>query len=172
MPELIEAYPDAKVIVSKRDPDKWYKSVMETVGRRASGPALIVLGMLDPFFLGKFGPMVGLMMKASFKKPLSDEKNTKEVYNELHEEVRALVPKEKLLEYQLGDGWEPICKFLDKDVPDQPFPFINESKEFGERFEVVQKLALRRIFKNVVPVIGAVGLLAGWYFNVLPRIKR
>lgn len=44
--------------------------------------------------------------------------------------VRGLVPKERLLEWQIGDGWEPLCEFLDKPVPDVPFPYAN-TKNMG-----------------------------------------
>jgi type II secretory pathway component PulL len=39
--------------------------------------------------------------------------------------VRGLVPQDKLLEWKVGDGWEPLCKFLDKPIPSAPFPHVN-----------------------------------------------
>lgn len=39
--------------------------------------------------------------------------------------IRGLVPPDRLLEWSVEDGWEPLCKFLGKDVPDEPFPHLN-----------------------------------------------
>ena len=49
--------------------------------------------------------------------------------------VRGLVPKERLLEWTAKDGWEPLCKFLGKDIPDQPFPHTNASGGAYEKKE-------------------------------------
>jgi hypothetical protein len=47
--------------------------------------------------------------------------------------VREQVPKEKLLEMDLAGGWEPLCKFLNKPVPNEPFPRMND-REARDRF--------------------------------------
>lgn len=39
--------------------------------------------------------------------------------------IRGMVPKERLLEWYIGDGWEPLCKFLGKPIPDEEFPHVN-----------------------------------------------
>jgi hypothetical protein len=160
MPELIEAYPEAKVVVAMRDPDKWYQSYANTVGKRALSWRLLLLSLLDPFFLGKWGPMTGTMMNGVFgtAKP-RDPEHYKAVYVRMHEEVRQMVPQEKLLEYKLGDGWEPLCKFLNKDVPKTAFPFVNESNEFIERVEVLEGLAIKRAAFNVLYGVSVVSLL-------------
>lgn len=64
--------------------------------------------------------------------------------------IRGLVPKEKLLEWTVEDGWEPLCAFLDKPVPDEPFPHRNDAAgwagqemKLGKRYVVgaVQNVA-------------------------------
>lgn len=170
MPELIEAYPEAKVIVSERDPEKWYKSLWDTVGKRASNWRIVVLSIIDPFFLGKWGPMTGSLMQGLFgDNGVADKDNVLRTYKKMHQEVRDMVPKEKLLEYKLGDGWEPLCKFLNKEIPNEPFPFINESQEFQERVDLMEKQAVTRAAKTFVPVIGAAALASAWYFGFLTR---
>ena len=51
-------------------------------------------------------------------------------YNEHVEEVKRHVPSEKLLVFSCKDGWEPLCRFLDVVVPEEPFPHVNDAKEF------------------------------------------
>ncbi|MCJ1475763.1 hypothetical protein MMC13_004427 [Lambiella insularis] len=169
MPELIEAYPDAKVIVSMRDPDKWYTSLMATVGRTQSLLMIKILSFLDPFFLGRFMPFLEAMKNGMWKCEYSDAKGIKESYVNFHEEVRQIVPEDKRLEYHLGDGWEPLCKFLGKDVPKGPFPFINESAEFSERVGLIEKQAMTRILNKAVPIAGLIGVASSYYFGLLPR---
>ncbi|MCJ1394123.1 hypothetical protein MMC18_007001 [Xylographa bjoerkii] len=169
MPELIAAYPDAKVIISMRDPDKWYTSFMATVGKHKATLRAILLGLFDPFFFGKFGPCVGSMMEGMFGKDIEDADYVKKRYLEFHEEVRQLVPEHKRLEYHLGDGWEPLCKFLGKDIPKNEFPFINESKEFGERITLLERQGLGRAIRNGALIAGALTLASTFYFGLLPR---
>jgi hypothetical protein len=58
----------------------------------------------------------------------------KAVFKRHYQEVRELVPKERLLEYRITDGWEPLCKFLGQKVPDsQPFPNVNDNRDFMSR---------------------------------------
>jgi len=169
MPELIEAYPEAKVIVSEREAEKWYVSMMNTVGVRVQTWRLVALSLVDPFFLGRWGPFGRTLMQALFPKGVADKETTLRIYKQMHQEVRDLVPKEKLLEYKLGDGWEPLCKFLNKDIPDGPFPFVNESNEFHERSNLVEKQSATRAVKNILQVVGAVALASAWYFGYLQR---
>jgi len=169
MPELIAPYPDAKVIVSMRDPDKWYTSMMATVGKRSVSWKQLLLAVFDPFFLRRFGPCADLMVKGMFGKDLNEADYVKKRYLEFHEEVRQLVPEHRRLEYHLGDGWEPLCKFLGKDIPKNEFPFINESKEFGERIALLERHALGRAIRNVAPIAGVLALASTFYFGLLPR---
>ncbi|MCJ1385417.1 hypothetical protein MMC17_008540 [Xylographa soralifera] len=169
MPELIAAYPDAKVIVSMRDPDKWYTSMMATVGQRSANLKILFLGFCDHFFLRRFNPMAYAMMTGMYGTDLKDAESVKTRYLEFHEEVRRLVPEHRRLEYHLGDGWEPLCKFLGKDVPKNEFPFINESKEYGERVKLIEKRAIGRVMRDVIPIAGVLALVSTFYFGLLPR---
>ena len=90
-----------------------------------------------------------------------DEDNAKKVYISMHEEVRRIVPKDRLLEFQLKDGWRPLCEFLGKDVPDTPFPRVNESAEFGERMKLIMKLAVIRVAKRYLPFVCTLAAVGG-----------
>lgn len=54
----------------------------------------------------------------------------KEVFNAHYDLVRELVPKDRLLEYDVSHGWEPLCKFLGEDIPEASFPFTNTADDF------------------------------------------
>lgn len=69
------------------------------------------------------------------------------------------MPRERLLEYELGSGWPPICKFLGKDVPDrEEFPWAGESKLLEEKGRVLSERGLMRALSNLV-VVGSAGLV-------------
>jgi hypothetical protein len=77
-----------------------------------------------------------------------------------------VVPKDRLLDFKLEDGWAPLCAFLGKDTPDVPFPRANEIGAFKEKQAIMTKQAGKRILRNFVPYIGgAVAAMAGllWY---------
>jgi hypothetical protein len=89
------------------------------------------------------------------------KRRARQGYREHYANVRALVPPERLLEYRLGDGWEPLCDFLGKPIPKEPFPQLNESRDLQEMFERFAIKALRRSAVNVAVVVaGAVALAA------------
>jgi hypothetical protein len=90
----------------------------------------------------------------------SFEKNGKSIYLEHYAEMKRLVPKERLLEYEVGkDGWEPLCEFLGVPVPEGAFPRVNETKAFGDRIEVMMKLRMGRMLKTAVPWVLTLGVL-------------
>lgn len=90
--------------------------------------------------------------------------NAKATYLAHNELVKRVVPKDKLLLYRMGSGWEPLCRFLGKRVPGEEFPFENEGEVFQvEQRKTTEREALREarmIALWVAPV--AVGVLA-WY---------
>jgi hypothetical protein len=70
------------------------------------------------------------------------EKRARQGYRDHYAISRDLVPKDRLLEYKLGSGLEPLCEILGKPVPDEPFPHLNESKDMKTMFERVSLKAL------------------------------
>jgi hypothetical protein len=93
------------------------------------------------------------------------EKRAKQGYREHYAIVRDLVPKERLLEYKLGSGREPLCEFLGKPVPDVPFPHLNESKDLKALFERYGLKALKHSVVNFGLLVAVIVVpLAGIYF--------
>jgi hypothetical protein len=126
--ELRLVYPEAKVILVERDPDTWLESFMEVIGNELGGPTLTLMAWLDPWQLGPLLKVVRISMQGLFG-GLSKEHfwaNAVRVYREHYAHVKEITPPEQLLEYRLGSGWEPLCEFLGKPVPNQPFPRLNE----------------------------------------------
>jgi hypothetical protein len=64
---------------------------------------------------------------------------------EHYQHIRQVVPKENLLEMELGDGWEPLCQFLGVPVPDVPYPHSNDSKVFQNRHRLGKSLLVQLV---------------------------
>jgi Sulfotransferase domain len=69
----------------------------------------------------------------TFRGRFGDREYAMRVFTEHNEEVRRTVPADRLLEYRVGEGWEPLCAFLGVSVPDAEFPRLNDAAAFQER---------------------------------------
>ena len=141
--ETMKAYPDAVVILNMRDPEKWYKTWMETVAftqpdfdecpfgvRVAEGVGLHLPPMPS---LKNFAAMsFRTITMDAFHGDLS-KKNMIREYNRHVEEVRSSCPPKKLLEFSYSDGWEPLCKFLNVPIPNVPIPNLNDTAVIRKR---------------------------------------
>ncbi|KAK7063505.1 hypothetical protein R3P38DRAFT_2818788 [Favolaschia claudopus] len=131
--ELTATYPEARVILTTRDVDSWWNSYKETIAQLIAPEKDSLLARLDPNLPQK--ELGRLCFEALFgvKNEHVTEELAKRRYIEYHAKVRRLVPKERLLECDVKDGWVPLCRFLEKDVPDEPFPNVNTRQEFQKR---------------------------------------
>jgi hypothetical protein len=125
--ELTEHYPTAKVVLSLRDAESWYKSVSETIYQRMISPlpadapeerrthrAMCKKIVLDDTFGGRF----------------EDKQHAIEAFERHNESVRATIEPSRLLVYDVKEGWEPLCRFLEVSVPEDPFPRLNDTATF------------------------------------------
>lgn len=145
--ELIDVYPDAKVLLSTRDPESWERSMRETVWAVRHGGSLIRLlsdaqALVNPAWAGFISMIDALVWDATFGDGDSPEEMIA-TFNRHNEEVQATVPADRLLVWSVCDGWEPLCEFLEVPIPDIPFPHLNDSKEFADRVIDGSLLALR-----------------------------
>jgi hypothetical protein len=124
--ELADKYPDAKVILSLRDPGSWYKSVANTIMPAMKKPEPGAPQRLP----GVFGPL--LIGEKTFGFDFS-EAHMIDVYERHNAEVKRTIPANRLLVFEAKDGWEPLCKFLGVPVPDAPYPNMNTTEEFQAR---------------------------------------
>lgn len=169
---IIEAYPDAKVILTVRDFDKWFESwnqqcLVPVFGRGTDVGFFLVWWVLG-FRSGYTARKSMRCIYGGEPKTLKDYQDaSRRMYNDHCENIRRLVPKERLLEYTVGkDGWEPLCEFLEKDVPDRKFPWVNTKPEQSARVQKAmggeaKKVALRWAVWLVA--IGAVGVSVAMY---------
>jgi hypothetical protein len=121
--ELIEAYPDAKVVLTTRDPEKWRRSIENTVVVIVKWRIWPYLALISPecaAFWTYVNHINGVMDGWSIA-----------ALNRHNAGVRAVVPKEKLLEFKLGqDGWKELCDFIELPQPAGEFPHVNDGKMF------------------------------------------
>lgn len=82
-----------------------------------------------------------------------------------YEHVRSIVPKENLLEFQPQGGWEPLCKFLGKEVPAEPFPHISDADSLIKLMNAIYWILVLRVVKKLLwPVAGVGAVIIGvWW---------
>jgi hypothetical protein len=118
--ELAEYFPDAKVVLTVRDPDSWFDSVSQTIfseqmqGSLAGSPAE---AMMRGAVLDVFGDRV------------NDRSFMTDWFVRRNQSVIDALPPERLLVYSPKEGWEPLCAFLGVSAPDGPFPRVNSRDE-------------------------------------------
>ncbi len=120
-PEVADAFPDALVLLSARPAEDWWQSASQTV--------LKTPGMVSP----EWDAMNDAARGARFSTSGLDKASMIQGYLEHNNAVRRGVAPERLLEWTVGDGWEPICEALSLPVPDEPFPHTNSTQEWLAR---------------------------------------
>ena len=126
--ELIAAFPEAKVILTEhpRGADAWYESALATIYDTVDPWQYRVLEATSAR-ARRFGEMVRrLIWERSLGGTMPERVAVTARYRAHLAEVRATVPPERLLEFQVDQGWEPLCAFLGVEVPDAPFPDVND----------------------------------------------
>jgi len=120
--EIWQAYPDARIIMTDRDPDNWFESVNSTVFSRGWKETTAKM------------PLGAFFWKLTFDRygdRLGDRDFMIGEFIRYKDEVIQVVPKERLLVYRTGDGWGPLCAFLGVPVPDVPYPRTNSREEMS-----------------------------------------
>ena len=133
--ELVAANPQAKIILTLRDPEAWYESAAATIfARMLDFEALRASpGAVDPARRRHMEMINTLIVEKTFGGSL-DKDNAIAVFNAHNEEVRRLVPPERLLVYETGEGWDPLCALLGVPVPATPYPKVNTTDDFASHF--------------------------------------
>ncbi|MEZ4619893.1 MAG: sulfotransferase [Caldilineaceae bacterium] len=144
--ELMEAFPDAKVLLTFREPEKWYASLQTLIRITTMTRRLAVL-------VPMFRRMQILVEKATWHifPDIHDKESAIAVYNHHVAAVQAHVPPERLLVFQVQEGWEPLCTFLGVPVPDEPFPHMNKR---GDTQKFAQRMVTGQLLQRVgVPIL-------------------
>lgn len=158
--ELMDAYPNAKVLLTVRDPERWYESTYETIFQ---------MTRLVPRWLrvwprfGELQRMLDIYWGGLFEGKFEDRDRAIARFKTWNAEVQATVPADKLLVFEVKEGWEPLCDFLGVPVPTEPFPHVNDRAEMLTRVDRLR--SVRRWTRRVVsPVVALIvfGLLWRW----------
>ncbi|CAG7562704.1 unnamed protein product [Fusarium equiseti] len=171
-PQLIQVYPDAKVIMTVRDYEPWFKSMDQGLLQMIFGPvAEFSINFLEPFLGSVSGRSAQKQMLGLFQAQTGEEAraNGRETWERHHRVIREMVPEGQLLEYRMGQGWGPICEFLGKDVPEVEFPWVNEQAEVRRLINAKVKRNAVGAAKVVLPWVGAVGVLGFGLWMVMKR---
>jgi hypothetical protein len=127
--QLAERYPQAKVILSLRDPERWYESMNETILKTMGMMGLGEPGEIPDDHPMRFGGII--IPQKTFNYDFS-KANVMAAFERHNAEVRRTIPADRLLVFEAAQGWEPLCQFLGVPVPEEPFPRTNSREEFWE----------------------------------------
>jgi len=173
--EIMEVFPKGKVLLNVRDPVKWYESVKNSILQihlsANSFPCywfMLLIGKWDSVELvrsfSSSVPSCSTMGLGMFGAVEESQETAVKFYHDHVEEVKSHVPPEKLLVWEVKEGWGPLCKFLDVPEPSTPFPRVNDTAEI---------LAARRILiiMSWMVIVGLPILLAvlGYTFDIGAR---
>ncbi len=136
--ELSEFYPNAKVILSVRDAEGWYKSTRATIYAVIQHMPRWMRWVIPPL-----NRLMNMVQRTVWDGALAGEfenrERTIERFNAHIESVKKTIPAERLLIHSAAEGWGPICKFLDKPLPATSYPRVNEARVF-QRIVIVLKV--------------------------------
>ncbi len=137
--QLAEAYPQAKVVLSVREPRAWEQSYRDTIGEMCRGESLIRLlsdsrREIDPRWR-RYLELVDRLLWGS-RSPFGEGSSPQQMIDQMvryNEQVQRTIPAERLLVWEVGEGWGPLCDFLDVEVPEEPLPHANDRETFVGR---------------------------------------
>lgn len=138
--ELAERYPDAKVILSKRDPERWYESMRETILKSMAMTGLDSVGAIPHDHPMRFGGSI--ITQQTFGGDFGRE-NVIAAFERHNADVARRIPPERLLVFEAAQGWEPLCAFLGVPVPDEPFPRTNSTDDFWKHVDTAREIMER-----------------------------
>jgi len=133
--EQMACYPDAKVILSERDPERWYESIMNTIYPFS----LAARQSEDPDVKAQMDMVFEVIWNGTFDGRMDDKDHVIGVYLAHNQRVRAEVPAEKLLVFESTQGWPRLCQFLNRPIPDEPYPRVNTTDDFVARAQSQQQ---------------------------------
>ena len=156
--ELLNFYPDANVILNRRrDMDAWHRSLNEAAETVLGSWVLWVLSWFDVKLRWWYTSAVlcmGIMGSGEGGFQRNGKRWGMEYYQRLERKLKE--DGRGYLNWEVQDGWEPLCTFLRKEVPDEAFPWQNQS---GKEFEDKANRAVERMVKRSMKTFGFVGIV-------------
>ena len=124
--EIAATFPEAKVLLTVRDPDSWFDSVQRTIL-----PLMRNHENLDTEIRRQRMAMAyDVIVRQTFDERMDDREHATRIYRDYMDDVKRSVDPGRLIVYEIGSGWEPLCAGLGMPVPDKPFPKTNTSEQF------------------------------------------
>jgi hypothetical protein len=159
--ELAAVYPNAKIVLTERSsPEVWWKSAAETV--LIPNRVFSLLYKISPFFKkvrvmidNIFMPIIGVDLDEPRMITLDDKDAFIDAYKRNSREAREFEDQERMLIFDVRQGWEPLCAFLGKDIPDVPFPHANSKADFDK---LIVQLVLALVVPPSLLILGVVYL--------------
>ena len=153
--ELMAAYPNGKFILTVRDPYKWYQSYAKTCVKSWNLERWI-LSYICPHFITHTKCLNRFLKDNNIDVDNFKEKEAVKSFNAFIERVKDEIKDEsRLLIYDVSDGWQPLCQFLDVEIPkDKEFPVTNNQANYaklGRKFR--NRMWRRIIIKKVIPLV-------------------
>ncbi|ORY82358.1 P-loop containing nucleoside triphosphate hydrolase protein [Leucosporidium creatinivorum] len=154
--ELAKQFPEAKVILTHRPKDQWLKSVNESIMKIFTLPYGIATWWIPELYWQRQMCKDYLFTTWQTKYQAFDKKGklSADVMDQRVAEAKKAIPKERLLVYQVQEGWEPLCKFLNVPIPSVAFPRVNDKDEIG-------RFILRSMLKGMLRWLYVVGASGG-----------
>jgi len=144
--ELARLNPEAKVVLTIRDPQRWYESARETIHHLSqvalAPPARWLLEaqpQMRPFAAMTHETIWG--PRGHFGGRFEDRDHAIAVYEAHIEEVKRTITSERLLVYEVKQGWGPLCEFLECPVPEEPMPHLNDRAQLLRRVRVMRAVS-------------------------------
>ena len=159
--EQLDLYPNAKVILTARDPEKWYKSCCDTIFQvqpsHPDAPLGIRIAMKLGFPVRGMGHMLEKLFYGHFMPNDWSKAAVLQTYKAHNDDVLRTCPKDKLLVFEVSQGWAPLCEFLHVPIPDVPFPHVNDTEHFQQQLVFLNAMG----YGVVAAAVTAVALV-GW----------
>lgn len=122
--ELADHYPDAKVLLSVRDPEAWWRSMNDTIYQAMT---ITLSDRMPPVMKQQLEMARKLVATDTFSDRFEDKAHAIAVFQRHTENVRANIDPKRLLVYEVKEGWAPLCRFLGVPPPAEPFPRLNDT---------------------------------------------
>ena len=169
--QQLKAFPDAKVILTDhpKGSEGWYNSCCRTIFNFQPDFPDSPFGVRVALWFGVRGRGFDRMVKKTISRNLFNYNFSKDnaisVYESWIEQVKRECPPEKLLVFKATDGWKPLCEFLEKPIPDTPYPNCNDSESFQARVRFMNRRGWQITSVGVTVVLTTL-------FIAFQRLKR
>jgi Sulfotransferase domain len=138
--ELIEVYPDAKVVLTVRDPEKWFESTQATIFSPRNR---------ERWNFPEFDDFFEKTVFSHFGEHIHDRDYMVTAFQRHNDEVKRGVPAERLLVFEVKQGWQPLCDFLGVPAPSGQFPHTNSREEMDAMIKAAQAAGRSQPVRNL-----------------------